>query len=428
MAQLKDSIVQGNLRVTDTIYSTDLVLSGSKTKNWFLASPYNASGAPTFRTIVNADLPTVDIAHGGTGISTTDPHKVLIGPVSGTTAAAPTWRILAYQDIPSLGNITNTGTIEVSSGWTLASGDGLVVFDSSNSNKLERTSITFDGTTETQGLTPAGTWINYAGGTKVTFNGNDKGADTASFYAPTSGGTAGSPLIADGTNADDDPIWYGGLSLTGVGTNANPYDATFSNTVTITGTTKLTSRVGIGTDPDSTNILTIKGTTEILNSSGTACATIAPNTTANLLIEFYPNTSGTGSLGNSDHRWKSLYIGTANSYGDAYTPIYWNAGVPAAVTTIQQATFSMAYSGTANTATVYNVVSDNAKVSSDTQVVAIVVKKNFSYLESPIEWSIATVSSKQTIQLTALISSNAVSGTSTAAQNSQVQGYILFRK
>ena len=44
----------------------------------------------------------------------------------------------------------------------------------------------------------------YAGGTKVTLNGADKGASTASFYAPTAGGTAGQVLVSGGSSA---PGW-----------------------------------------------------------------------------------------------------------------------------------------------------------------------------------------------------------------------------
>jgi hypothetical protein len=44
----------------------------------------------------------------------------------------------------------------------------------------------------------------YAGGTKVTLNRADKGASTASFYAPTASGTAGQVLLSGGTKA---PEW-----------------------------------------------------------------------------------------------------------------------------------------------------------------------------------------------------------------------------
>lgn len=41
----------------------------------------------------------------------------------------------------------------------------------------------------------------YAGGTAVTLNNSSKAASTASFYAPTTGGTSGYPLIGDGTTS-----------------------------------------------------------------------------------------------------------------------------------------------------------------------------------------------------------------------------------
>lgn len=46
-------------------------------------------------------------------------------------------------------------------------------------------------------------------------------------------------------------------------------------------------------------------------------------------------TTNTRNLGSADARWKALYIGTADSYGGASTaPIYWNGGVPTAVSDI----------------------------------------------------------------------------------------------
>lgn len=43
------------------------------------------------------------------------------------------------------------------------------------------------------------------------------------------------------------------------------------------------------------------------------------------------NNTNQQSLGLSGQRWKSLYVGTADSYGADNLPIYWNNGVPAAV-------------------------------------------------------------------------------------------------
>jgi hypothetical protein len=57
------------------------------------------------------------------------------------------------------GNITNDGAI--TSDTAVANGDKIIVADSSNSSKLIRTAITFDGSTETKALTPKGTWVTF---------------------------------------------------------------------------------------------------------------------------------------------------------------------------------------------------------------------------------------------------------------------------
>lgn len=58
------------------------------------------------------------------------------------------------------GNIQNGGTLQTND-ITIASGDKLVVTDSSDSSKLARTSISFDGSTTTQCLTKKGTWATF---------------------------------------------------------------------------------------------------------------------------------------------------------------------------------------------------------------------------------------------------------------------------
>jgi len=63
------------------------------------------------------------------------------------------------------GNITNGGDI-TATGVTIASGDALVIRDSSAS-KLAKTSITFDGSTTTKFLSQKGTWESAGGGKKL---------------------------------------------------------------------------------------------------------------------------------------------------------------------------------------------------------------------------------------------------------------------
>lgn len=68
------------------------------------------------------------------------------------------------------GNIQNGGTLQTND-ITIANGDKLVVTDSSDSSKIARASISFDGSTATKCLTQKGTWETFASSntdTKVT--------------------------------------------------------------------------------------------------------------------------------------------------------------------------------------------------------------------------------------------------------------------
>ena len=77
----------------------------------------------------------------------------------------------------------------------------------------------------------------YAGGTKVTLNGSDKGAKTASIYAPESAGTEGQFLSA---NASGNPVWVANpntdTKVTAVNNHYEPVaDGSKEITATITG-------------------------------------------------------------------------------------------------------------------------------------------------------------------------------------------------
>jgi hypothetical protein len=75
------------------------------------------------------------------------------------------------------GNITNAGALQTSD-ITIASGDKLVVTDSSNSSKIARTSVSFDGSTTTTALTPKGTWETFLKTAPVTSVNGSTGAVT----------------------------------------------------------------------------------------------------------------------------------------------------------------------------------------------------------------------------------------------------------
>ena len=261
----------------------------------------------------------------GTGAGTTGQFLQSNGDSS-----APAWATISKSTL-GLGNVENTAL----STWTGTN------------------TITTVGTIST------GTWqgttigISY-GGTGTNSAPNAYGviyAASTSAYASTAAGTAGSPFVGAGSDA---PKWYDGLSLTGLGTDASPYNATFSNTVTIggkltlngaqdstgilhiTNTTQSTSNatgalivdggVGIAKNATITGMVGIGTVVDSQRSSGTAQLVVqdyiklahdSGSTKTNLLhikydstadVHFYPNSDKKGYIGLSTNRWNSLYL------------------------------------------------------------------------------------------------------------------------
>lgn len=192
-----------------TIYAP----TGAGTANQILVSAGGTS-APTWKATANGaayatsangalTFGTLPIAQGGTGITTTDPHKVLIGPSSGTTAAAPTWRTIVAADLPTA-TTSALGIMQVSTGLSVSSGAVSVAYGTAASTALQGNQNLFK--------------LN---------NSNKTAASAASFYAPTAGGTAGYILIGAGTTSA--PIWNGALTLSG--TAASTWTATFKGQI-----------------------------------------------------------------------------------------------------------------------------------------------------------------------------------------------------
>ena len=140
-------------------------------------SPVQSSQSTAQTTTLNTTISLAD-GYGDTKnpYGTKTANTVLAGPSTGS-ASAPTFRSLVADDIPDLsgsyataththGNITNDGKLQTTD-VTIATGDKLVVTDSSNSNKIARTSISFDtGTGNTaKYLSKAGTWVDIPQGT-----------------------------------------------------------------------------------------------------------------------------------------------------------------------------------------------------------------------------------------------------------------------
>ncbi len=122
---------------------------------------------------------TLAIGHGGTGITTTDAHKVLIGPSSGN-AAAPTWRTIVAADLPTA-TTSALGIMQVGTGLGVSSGTVSVSYGTSANTALQGNAslVKLNGLTKTA-------------------------ASMADFYAPTSAGTNGQFLKSVGSG---EPTW-----------------------------------------------------------------------------------------------------------------------------------------------------------------------------------------------------------------------------
>ena len=151
--------------------------------------------------------------------------------------------------------------------------------------------------------------------------------------------------------------------------------AYYSDSTTISAATHFVNntRVAINSvDTPSTNFL-VQGTT-LLNGQVDVGSNLYP--TAN-------NTYTLGMAGSDDAlRWKSLFIGTADSYGDECTPIYWNNGVPKTVGVIQYCDFSFASGAT-------TVVLNKSSYTANTYVIQIVVNSGEANLNGVISWESA---------------------------------------
>ena len=149
----------------------------------------------------------------------------------------------------------------------------------------------------------------------------------------------------------------------------------------------------------------------ILNSSANTDSTIAIAFTGEDTAyinysepSFYPAITNGGSLGTADNTWAKLYIGTDSSYGDEYTPIYWNDGAPAVVAPLQYQTFTI-------TSDSNGVQLTYDAFTADSYVIQIVITHGEANLNSPIAWT----SSTGTMQLTC-----------TTAPSGDVSGYIIL--
>lgn len=207
-------------------------------------------------------------------------------------------------------------------------------------------------------------------------------------YGCTTTGTAGQVLISQGTSA---PIWYKGLSTTG--TTTATYATIFHHTV------------GVGVAPAMSDYaITLIDGIKIMGSSTSAAGYLVVEgaSTGKYAISLYPEDDKYGSLGLTNHRWGHLYIGSSQSYGDKYTPIYWNSsGLPEAIKQVVSVPFTINSGKKGVTLTATGVFT------ADSYVSEIVVDSGMQYLNAPLIWT----TSANTVKIeTSIATSNTVTG------------------
>ena len=146
------------------------------------------------------------------------------------------------------GNITNAGALQTTD-ITIANGDKLVVTDSSNSGKVARTSVSFDGSTATKCLTQKGTWESFTNNSgTITKVGNTTSGDvtvsssnnTASWGSAVTVGSVGGvdlkftmPSNPNTDHYDWSDITNKPLTLTAAATGFTISGGTTSKTLTV---------------------------------------------------------------------------------------------------------------------------------------------------------------------------------------------------
>ena len=265
MAQLNDTMVQGDLRVTGKIYGTENAIrvenanlaipplgvgdSVGSTGDFFIYYgsgknlPDNVNNFIIHTTVTHYNGTTYRLSQIATPTSGSNPTGIYERGASssdGVTWTFGSW-LAAASSSHTHGNIANGGTLQKDD-ITIANGDKLVVTDSSDSSKVARASIAFDGSTTTQALTKAGTW--------ATFN---------NYSHPA--GSAPSKIGVPTANAT--PGFGGTFKVNQITTDATSHvSAVTERTITIPNATATTSADGLMSAADKTKLDGIAAGTE----------------------------------------------------------------------------------------------------------------------------------------------------------------------
>lgn len=164
------SDANGNITIdsTNTIYTFDGTYNASTNKAATVSTVTNAINA------LDGNLNSTNPGAGKTLTAfsqTNGKVSATFGNISITKSQISDFPTSMTPTSHAHGNIANDGIIS-SNGVALASGDCLLFSDATNNGKIERTSITFDGSTDTKALTQKGTWETFNNYVHPTTSGN----------------------------------------------------------------------------------------------------------------------------------------------------------------------------------------------------------------------------------------------------------------
>lgn len=171
------------------------------------------------------------------------------------------WSAPSYIANAAYGNVSTAGAIGQSSSWTLANKDQLVVADESNSWKMERSGIAFDGSTETQCLTKKGTWKTFGtsnltiGTTSSTAMAGDTVVNKVKTTAKSTSDNVEYKILANAAGASP--------------TSGSDYEAVYDTNITMNPSTSTIT----ATKFSGTTLSLSKYMNNIITGSGTAAVT-----------------------------------------------------------------------------------------------------------------------------------------------------------
>jgi hypothetical protein len=338
----------------------------SKTANYFLAAPNGAAGAPTFRAVVAADIPTLNqntTGSAGSVSNTVTFNNGGAGDASGTTYNGSAARTISYNTVgasPLAGSssLTTTGTV-TSGTWSASfgavSGANLTNLTAGNlsgtipSAVLGNSSLNI-GTTAVA-LNRGSANQSLTGISSVAFPGSTSGSTTLQASAIAGATTITMPATT-GTMALTSDVGNGTLTLATSGTGLSgsaSFTANQSGSSTFTVTSNATNLNTASTivARDASGNFSAGTITASLSGNATSATTATTATTA---------TSATtaGSVTNSvtfNNGGAGDASGTTYNGSAARTISYNSIGAPSTTGTNASGTWGISISGNAATAT-----------------------------------------------------------------------------